>query len=134
MKTVKELEKEGKYIYRHKWTVFGGNTTTPTPQRKSEYIDEKDRIFSSKEEFTVWYKDFIAGLAQLDECLNYCKHFVRIKGNDGNYIRNGIEYPYPIDGRWCGTHDYGRGESGKFFDWVISNFGKNWYELMDKYK
>lgn len=130
-KTIDELNKIG-YVYRHKKIVFNGLPVPPTPQRKDNYMDEFDRFFSSKEDFNKWYKGLVSGLAELDGCLNYCKHFIREKGNKGNYVRDGKSYP--VDGSWCGTHDYGYGESGKFFEWVIENFGKDWYELMDRYK
>jgi hypothetical protein len=72
-------------------------------------------------------------LADLDQLLNFCKHFVREKGNIGAYERDGKRY-YPVNGTWRGTHDYGRGESGKFFNWLEENFGEKWYDLMDRYK
>lgn len=131
-KTVKELNDIG-FVYRHKKIVFNDGGTPPTPQRKDDYPDESDVFFLSKEEFQNWHKNLTIGLAELDECLNYCKHFVREKGNLGAYERDGKRY-YPVDGTWCGIHDYGRGESGKFFDWVKENWEEDWYELMDRYK
>ena len=120
------------YIHRYKQIVFNGLPVAPTPQKKGKKLDRWDTVFRSKEEFEAWYKSMVNGLAELDECLNYCKHFVRVKGNKGTYTRDGKEYP--VDGTWCGTHDYGRGESGDFFAWVQDNFGKNWYQIMDRYK
>lgn len=133
MKTINELKVEGKYVYRHKKIGFNGLPTPSTPQREGNFPDNFDLIFDNKEEFEKWYKIMMAGLAILDECLNYCQHFIREKGNIGAYERDGKRY-YPVNGTWCGTHDYGRGESGKFFEWAIENFGKQWYELMDRYK
>jgi len=130
-KTIDDLNKIG-YVYRHKKIVFNGGPTPATEQRKGEYMDENDIFFTSKEEFETWHKSLTANLAQLDECLNYCKHFVRTKGNEGNYVRDGKTYP--VDGTWCGIHDYRRGESGEFFKWVKENWGDSWYELMDRYK
>lgn len=133
METVAELQAEGKYVYRHKKIVFNGLPAPSTPQRDGPYPDKFDTVFESKEYFEAWYKGMMAGLANLDECLNYCAHFIREKGNLGAYERDGKRY-YPVDGTWCGLHDCGRGESGKFFEWVTENFGKEWYELMDRYK
>lgn len=133
MKTIEELTKEGKYVHRYKKLVFSGSPTPPTQQREGLYPDHFDMVFESKEEFEKWYKGVVAGLANIDECLNYCEHFVRENGNIGAYEREGKRY-YPVNGTWCGLHDYGRGESGEFFDWVVENFGKNWYELMGRYK
>lgn len=128
---IQELPKEN-YVYRYKTIVFNGGVTPVIQQRSNNEIDEWDKVFSSKEDFQHWYSGVVVGLAELDQCLNYCKHFVRTKGNEGNYVRNGKTYP--VDGSWCGIHDYGIGESGKFFKWAIENFGENWYELMDRYK
>lgn len=122
------------YIHRYKPIIFNGGPTQSAPQReKGVEIDEWDKVFESKEDFEKWHRSLTIGLAELDECLNYCQHFVREKGNLGSYERDGKRY-YPVDGTWCGIHDYGRGESGKFFDWVKENFGENWYQLMDRYK
>jgi hypothetical protein len=99
---------------------------------KMNYGRRFPKVFESKEDFETWYRGVTIGLAELDQCLNYCKHFIRTKGNEGNYVRDGKTYP--VNGMWCGTQDYGRGESGKFFDWVNENWGDNWYELMDRYK
>lgn len=128
---ITDIPKE-KYVYRYKKIVFNGLLVDAIPQRIDNELDKHDIVFNSKEDFNTWYKGLVAGLAELDECLNYCKHFVREKGNIGSYERDGKRY-YPVDGTWCGTHDYGRGESGKFFEWVIENFEEKWYELMDKY-
>ena len=132
-KSIEDLKKEGKYIHRYKWIVFNNSGTPSTPQRRSEFPDKFDFIFNSKEEFENWNKSVSAGLAKLDECLNYCEHFVREKGNVGAYERDGKRY-YPVDGTWCGLHDFSEGESGKFFTWVVSNFGTNWYKLRKKYE
>jgi hypothetical protein len=123
---------KGAYLHRYKPIVFNSGPVMAVPQRKGEELDTFDIVFSSKEEYESWYKSLVIGLAELDQCLNYCKHFTRIKGNEGLYIRDGKEYP--VNGTWCGIHDYGRGESGKFFEWVIQNFGENWYVLMDRYR
>lgn len=130
-KTVEELSKTG-YVYRYKKIILNGLPVPETPQREGKYPDDFDTYFDSKEDFNQWYKQIITEYAKLDECLNYCKHFIREKGNKGNYVRNGKTYP--VDGTWCSTHDYGRGESGKFFTWVKENFGNNWYELMERYE
>lgn len=122
---------QGAYVYRHKKIVFNGGPVPSTPQRKEEELDEFDTVFSSKQDYESWYKNCVNGLAELDECLNYCKHFVREQGNKGKYIRDGKSYP--VDGTWCGAQDYGRGESGNFFKWAKENFGEGWYELMDRY-
>lgn len=84
------------------------------------------------ESFDSWRKSYISYEAEFEENLNMCKHFVRELGNKGKYIRDGKEYI--VEGTWKGIYDYSRGESGKFFTWVISNFGKDWYKLMDKYE
>lgn len=128
---MKKVNKTG-YVYRHKKIVFNSLPVQSTPQRGGKELDKFDTIFPSKEEYDKWYRGMIIGLAELDQCLNYCRHFVREKGNQGKYVRDGKSYP--VDGTWCGLQDYGRGESGKFFKWVIENFGENWYELMDRYK
>jgi hypothetical protein len=128
---ISELQKDS-YVYRYKPIVFNSGTVPPTEQRKDQNIDQWDMIFSSKEEYNTWYKGLVAGFAELDHCLNYCKHFIRTKGNDGNYVREGKSFP--VNGTWCGTQDYGRGESGAFFAWVNNNFGEDWYELMDRYR
>lgn len=131
MKTIDELNSVG-HVCRYKPVVFSGGPVPSAPQRKDKYPDDFDVIFSSKEEYTEWYKGLVSGLAELDECLNYCQHFIREKGNEGKYVRDGKSYP--VNGSWCGTHDYGRGEGGKFFTWVKENFGNDWFVLMDRYK
>lgn len=132
MLTVKQLGENGKYVYRSKTVVFNSGGTPPTPQRKGEFPDEFDTIFENKQEFEKWYGNLVVGLAKLDECLNFCQHFVRESGNIGAYERDGHRY-YPVNGTWCGLHDSGRGESGKFFDWAKANFGENWFTLHGRY-
>jgi hypothetical protein len=129
---IKDLP-EGSYVYRYKQILLNGDKGSSAPQRVDGVLDRYDKVFSSKEEFNIWYKELLSDIAELDQCLNYCKHFVREKGNLGTYSRDD-KYYFGVNGTWCGSHDYGRGESKKFFDWVIGNFGKDWFELMDKYK
>ena len=131
---IKELQKQGKYIYRYKKLVLNSLPVESTPQRKQQNItDTFDYIFESKDKFNEWYKDISIGFAELDQCLNYCKFFKRIKGNIGEYVRDGKTFK--VVGTWCGTQDFGS-KFTKGFEFFLKENGweNNWYDLMDKYK
>jgi hypothetical protein len=131
MLTVAKLKKQGKYIYRYSQICFNGNGIK-APQRKDDLIDEWDKIFDSKEDFEKWYKDLVINLAELDQVMNYCKYFVRLKGNNGNYVREGKTCP--VNGLWDCYH-INTPEMSQFNDFIIKNGWKNnWFDLMDRYK
>ena len=140
---VKELEAQGKYIWRYKHVGFYGTPRPTAPQRGGEEIDKWDKVFDSKELFDEWYRDLVKGLAELDQVMNYCEYFVRTKGNEGKYIREGKEHE--VNGQWDSYHiwgnamfpvltfDYKLMESFKKF--LIENGWKDdWFKLMDKYE
>ena len=75
---ISELPKNS-YVYRYKKSVFNGLPVPKTPQReKPNELDEWDMVFESKEKFNKWYKELTIKLAELDECMNFCKYFVII--------------------------------------------------------
>lgn len=126
--------KEGVYLHRHKPIRFNGLATPGTPQRESEYLDDFDIVFDSKEDYFQWNKEVTAGLAELDEAMNYCKYFVRDKGNVGRYIREGKSFP--VDGSWVGAQDFDSYPPCQpFVRWLEENgWRETWFELMDRYK
>ena len=130
---IKELNKTG-YVHRYKPIRFNGQMTTGTPMREGEYMDRFDSFFPSMEEFTKWNKSVTAGLAELDEAMNYCKYFVRSKGNEGHYVRDGKSFP--VDGSWTGLQDFDNYPPCQpFVRWLIDNDWRDtWFELMDRYK
>jgi hypothetical protein len=131
--SVKKLKQEGKYVYRFKNIVFNSSPTLCAPNRIGDLTDEYDFIFESKEDFDKWHRALTIEFALLDECVNYCKFFVRKKGNDGDYVREGKSFP--VDGTWTKLHDFGS-EKTKAFELFLkeNNWYDNWFELMDRYK
>ena len=125
--------KDGIYIHRHKAIRFNGLPVPVTPQRR-ECLDEFDTLFDSFDEYTKWNKAVTAGLAELDEAMNYCRYFVREKGNQGHYVRDGKSFP--VDGSWVGLQDFDNYPPCQpFVAWLIENGWRNdWFELMDRYK
>lgn len=121
------------YIYRHKPIVFNGGPVISPPQRKKGVeIDEWDKVFESEEEFRVWYKDLVVGLATLDEVMNYCEYFKRIKGNIGYYERSGKKFP--VDGTWTG-YEINTEMMRGFKEFLIENgWLNNWWKLMKRYE
>lgn len=97
-------------------------------------VSNKLYEFGTKENYDNWYKSCAAGLAELDEAMNYCKYFVREHGNTGNYIREGKSFP--VDGSWIGNQDFDNyPPCQSFVKWLTENgWRTTWYELMDKYK
>lgn len=142
MYTIQELEKQGKYVYRHKKVIFEGGLTDPTPQRKDEYPDSFDTIFNSKSDFDSWYKSMVSGLAELDGAMNYCKFFQRDKGNAGRYVRGCKECL--VNGQWTRYYIEAQGSLPKtgWYEGLkeFQNFLKDnkwedsWFELMERYK
>lgn len=126
--------KEGTYLYRHKPIRFNGGVTAGAPQRESEYLDEFDTVFDNIEEYKQWQKSVTAGLAELDESMNYCQYFVRDKGNAGHYVREGKSFP--VDGSWVGNQDFDNYPPCQpFVRWLEENGWRDtWFELMDRYK
>lgn len=138
---VSELMREGKYVYRYKPVLFNGGHGSSAPQRENDEVDNFDKVFNSKSEFDKWYRELQIGLAELDEPMNYCKYFVRSKGNEGNYVRDGKSFT--VNGEWVGLHDFCWSEPSEgykltesFVVWLKeSGWNKNnWFELMDRYK
>lgn len=127
-----ELKKQGKFIYRYKPVVFNGGPTVGAPMRENDEIDGFDKVFDSQADFEVWYRDLVAGFAELDECLNYCQYFVREKGNEGHYVRDGKSYP--VNGTWTGYEmncDFMAG----FKHFLIENdFYTDWFKLHERYE
>jgi hypothetical protein len=121
------------YIYRYKQIVFNDSSGLSSPQRKEKNVlDEFDIVFDSKEEFEDWYKGLVVGLAELDEVMNYCKFFKRIKGNEGIYERDGKTCL--VNGKWDVYHINTK-ELADFKNFLIkNNWLNNWFELMDRYK
>lgn len=142
--SVSDLIKEGKYVWRYKHVGFYGHAGASAPQRENDELDEWDKVFDSKKEFDKWYRGLVSGLAELDQVMNYCKYFVRAKGNKGKYVRDGKEHE--VDGQWDGYHIWGNALfpalkfdyklMASFKDFLIKNGWneKNWFELMDKYE
>ena len=126
--------KPPQYLYRHKAIRFNGLSTPPTPQRSTEELDIYDSVFSSKEDYDEWNKSTTAGLAELDEAMNYCKYFVREKGNKGNYVRDGKSFP--VDGSWVGIQDFDNYQPCQpFVEWLKDNGWRDtWFEIMERYK
>lgn len=119
------------YVYRYKPVLFWGKGES-APQRKDDKLDEWDKVFNSKEEYEKWYKDLIAGLAELDEVMNYCKYFKRSKGNEGFYERENKSCP--VNGTWTGYY-LNTPMMADFKSFLKENsWINNWFELMDKYK
>lgn len=129
--SIRELSTRG-YLYRYKKIAFNGLGTPHTPQRKEDKADEFDFLFKNKEDFDTWHKQLTVGLAELDESMNFCKYFVREKGNNGHYVREGKSYP--VNGSWVGIQDFD--DTAKdFAQWLKENgWRNNWFELMDRYK
>jgi hypothetical protein len=94
----------------------------------------KELFFYSKDEFDLWYKGLVAGLAELDESMNYCKYFERTKGNEGVYVRDGKSFP--VNGIWVGIQDFDDYPPCQpFVQWLKQNGWRNtWFDLMTKYK
>jgi hypothetical protein len=90
--------------------------------------------FENKDTFDAWYKGLVAGLAELDEAMNYCKYFVREKGNAGHYVREGKSFP--VDGSWIGNQDFDNYPPCQpFVAWLTENGWRDtWFDLMDRYK
>jgi len=57
------------YTHKYKPIVFNG-----LPTNNRGYTEEK--VFNTKKEFENWFKELSIGLAELDECMNYCKYFI----------------------------------------------------------
>lgn len=133
MQTVTELNKIG-YVHRHKAIRFNGVSTPATPERLHDSMDTFDRFFPSLADYQKWNKSVTAGLAELDESMNYCKYFVRTKGNDGNYVREGKSFP--VNGLWTGIQDFDNFPPCQpFVRWLEENgWRSTWFELMDRYK
>lgn len=73
-----------------------------------------------------------ADAAELDEVMNYCKFFKRIKGNEGVYERDGKTCL--VNGKWDVYHINTK-ELADFKNFLIkNNWLNNWFELMDRYK
>lgn len=132
--TVQQLKEKGLYVHRHKPIRFNGLVTPTIPQRETDYPDEFDTIFFDQASYQKWNKEVTAGLAELDESMNYCKYFVREKGNKGNYVRDGKSFP--VDGSWVGIQDFDNyPPCQSFVKWLEENGWKDdWFELMDRYK
>ena len=126
--------KPPQYLYRHKSIRFNGAPTPHTPQRKDKHLDDFDTVFDCKEDFTQWFRSTTIGLAELDQAMNYCKYFVRVKGNQGHYVRDGKSFP--VDGSWVGLQDFDNYPPCQpFVQWLTDNSWRdNWFELMDRYK
>ena len=131
-KTISELNKIG-YVYRHKPIRFNGLPTMSTPQREGDYMDNFDTFFSSKEKFDTWHRKVTIGLAELDESMKFCKYFIREKGNDGHYVREGKKFK--VNGSWVGITDFDNYSPTKnFVKWLEDNgWRDNWFELMPQY-
>lgn len=130
--SIKELEKLGFYIWRHKHMGFNSLPMPTTPERKEkDVLDEHDFVFSSKKDFDNWFKEVQVGLAELDQVLNYCKYFHRDKGNDGRYIRDGKECK--VDGTWDGYH-INTPLMAEFKNFLSTNgWLEDWFELHPRY-
>lgn len=143
---IRELEKEGKYVYRFKHIGFQDSGGIQTPTRKNNELDEWDMVFESKKHIDKWFREVQIGLAELDRVMNYCRFFQRTQGNEGQYVRDGKSFP--VDGRWDGYYidaDWKEVETSiqKYWKEKLSPFQaflrengwwKNWFELMDRYK
>ena len=132
--TVNQIQASGLYIARHKAIRFNGLPTPPTPQRLTDIPDGFDMLFANLDDYKQWVKSITAGLAELDESMNYCQYFVRDKGNAGHYVRDGKSFP--VDGSWVGIQDFDNYPPCQpFVQWLKDNgWRDNWFELMDRYK
>ncbi len=98
----------------------------------------KEQTFPLHENcYDLWYKRHIAGLANFDKIMNYCRYFQRKEGNEGHYIRDGKSCL--VDGRWSDYDIQGGiiGDGGKlkrFQEFLKDNKWGDWFEIMDKYK
>lgn len=127
------------YVYRYKQIILNGHSGTSAPQRKDNELDNWDRVFDSKEEYERWHHSLTVGLAELDQCMNFCYYFHRVKNNEGNYIREGKSFP--VIGTWCGLHDFCFNEPEKGYKPTIdfvkflkeNGWENNWFKLMDRY-
>lgn len=133
--------KESCYVYRYRSISFNGLPTAPSPIRKNGYLDDFDFVFDSKEDYMHWFRKLTISLAELDESMNYCRYFIREKGNVGKYVRDGKSFT--VDGSWVGNYDFCWGNPSRGFKptelfvvWMKDNgWNKNnWFELMDRYK
>lgn len=125
---------KGAYLHRHKPIRFNGLPTPQTPQRESDYLDNFDTVFDSLEDYKTWNRSVTIGLAELDEAMNYCKYFVRDKGNEGHYVRDGKSFP--VNGTWVGLQDFDSYPPCQpFVRWLEEHGWRDtWFELMDRYK
>jgi hypothetical protein len=140
---LQELQKQGKYIWRYKHIGFYNSQSPLALMRQGNEIDKWDKVFDSKADFDKWFKKTQIGLAELDEVMNYCKYFIREKGNEGWYERDGKRCE--VNGLWDGYHidgsalfpvkEFDYDKMNKFRDFLQQNVWlKDWFELRDKYR
>lgn len=131
--TVDEIKKHF-YVHRHKVIRFNGLLTPAIPQREGDFPDEYDSIFSDQSSYQKYNRKTTAALAELDEAMNYCQYFIRDKGNNGHYVRDGKSFP--VDGSWIGIQDFdSHPPCQPFVAWLNENgWRDNWFELMERYK
>lgn len=130
--SISELEKQGFYIWRHKHIGFNQLPQPVTPPRENkDILDDFDFVFLSKKDFNEWFDETSVGLAELDQVLNYCKYFIREKGNQGRYEREGKSIK--VDGTWDGYH-INTPMMKDFKEFLLENgWLENWFELHPRY-
>ena len=135
---IKTLRKQGKYLWQYKHIKFQGGGGG----REWGNADPVYFVFDSKQDFDVWFRETQIGLASLDQVMNYCEYFVRSKGNQGKYIREGKEHE--VNGEWDGYHIEGSSLFPQVhFDYKLmdsfrnflkeNGWGNSWFDLKDKY-
>lgn len=91
--------------------------------------------------YRPWYNSLIAGLAELDQVMDYCEYFQREKGQLGFYVREGKSFP--VHGSWDEYHlNCNHGEDRGFvcckmkpFTLFLKENGwlEDWFKLKGKY-